>query len=60
MKKKLSILILVLLSIQIIAQKPEPTIAKRVDSVRVLHGDTTHDFYSWMHGRNNRELINHL
>jgi len=60
MYKSFSILILTIISLQVLAQKPEPTIAKRIDSVRVLHNDTTHDFYGWMHGKYNRELINHL
>ena len=42
------------------AQKIEPTIAKRADSIRILHGDTTHDYYYWMQNKKNNEFINHL
>ncbi|NOX45816.1 MAG: prolyl oligopeptidase family serine peptidase [Chlorobi bacterium] len=60
MQRTIAVFLFTIISIQLFAQKPEPTIAMRIDSIMVLHGDTTHDYYGWMHGKNNRNLINHL
>ena len=60
LNKTFLLLLGLLITITNFAQEIEPTIAKRVDSVRVLHGDTTHDYYYWMQNKKNNEFINHL
>ena len=58
--KQLILIFGIFISTSILSQEIEPTIAKRVDSVRILHGDTTHDYYYWMQNKKNNEFINHL
>jgi len=60
MYKKLSILILAIISLQILAQEIKPTIAARKDYVRILHNDTVHDYYYWMKDKKQAEFMNYL
>ena len=59
MKKTLLVLVSLII-IQAFAQDIKPPIAKRIDSIRILHGDTTHDYYDWMHSKKNNQFINYL
>lgn len=59
--KRIILTISILFLIKLVfAQKFTPPDAKKSDTVRVLHGDTTIDSYHWMSDKHNVDFINYL
>ena len=59
-KAILLLLTLTIINITTTNAQTDPPKAKRIDTLKILHNDTTHDYYHWMRNKTNPEFINYL